>query len=113
MNFTPHDDRHRLFNKVLALLSAQENFGSFSQSADERHLLATVPQLQGIHPGHQMAHKMGHGTERREFMSKRLNTASHLSDASPLLSLLASDWLPEPADWFWEPAEVLLLDVIS
>lgn len=36
---------------------------------------------------------------------------SHLSDAS--LSLLASDWLPEPADGLWEPADVLPLDATS
>lgn len=34
---------HWLFDEVLALFSGQENSGSYSQSADERHLLATVP----------------------------------------------------------------------
>lgn len=39
-----------LLDEVQALLSGQEHSGAFSQSADERHLLATVPQLQGLHP---------------------------------------------------------------
>ncbi len=46
---------HWLFDEVLALLSGQKNSRSLSQSADERHLLAAVPQLQGFHPGHQTA----------------------------------------------------------
>lgn len=41
---------HGLFSEVLALLSGQENSGSFRQSADQRHLQAAVPQLQGLHP---------------------------------------------------------------
>lgn len=44
---------HQLFDEVLTLLSGQENSGAFSQSVDERHLLATVSQLQGLHPGNQ------------------------------------------------------------
>lgn len=93
-NFVLNNYTHGLFHKVLALLSAQKNFASFGQSADERHLLATVPQLQGIHPGQQRAWKHSHYAERREFTSHCFNTVPHLSDASPLLSLLASDWLP-------------------
>lgn len=93
-NLVLNNYRHRLFHKVLGLLSAQENFASFGQTADEHHLLATVPQLQGIHPGHQRACTNGPYTEGREVISHCSNTASHLSDASPLLSLLASDWVP-------------------
>lgn len=66
--------RHGLFHKVLALLSGQKDFASFSQSADERHLLAAVPQLQGIHPGQQRAGKNGHRTQRREFIPHMAST---------------------------------------
>lgn len=65
-NFVMNNYRHRLFKEVLALFSAQKSFGSFSQSADERHLLATVPQLQSIHSGHQRTQKNKHYTDRRQ-----------------------------------------------
>lgn len=58
-NFILNNYSYRLFNEVLALLSGKKNFGSFSQSADERHFLATVPQLQSIHPENQIMQKMG------------------------------------------------------
>lgn len=48
---------HWLFDEVLALLSGQENSGAFSQPADERHLLATVAQLQSFNPGYQCVTK--------------------------------------------------------
>lgn len=44
------EEKHRLFQEVLTLLSGQENFGSFGQSADQSHLLTTVPQLQRFSP---------------------------------------------------------------
>ncbi len=40
---------HLLFDKVLALLSGQEDFGTAGQSVDKCRLLTTVPQLNGLH----------------------------------------------------------------
>lgn len=95
-----------LFDEVLALLSGQENSGAFSQSADECHLLAAVPQLQRLHPGHQKAWQQC-GVSENEWGLSQANTATHLSERSPLLSLLVSDWLSVPADLLSTEARLL------
>lgn len=100
-----------LFDEVLTLLSRQENFRPFSQSADECHLLATVPQLQGFHPGHQTVYECMTWRKWDKWGSSCAKAATHRSDRSPLLSLLAPDWLPVPADLL--STEALLLAAIS
>lgn len=45
-----HFQQDLLFDKALALLPGQEDLGSLHKSADQRHLLATIPQLQRFHP---------------------------------------------------------------
>lgn len=106
----PNRYRHTLFQEALALLSAQENLASFRQPPEERHLLAAVPQLRDVGPGNGKRKKKG-ALRGLRGIDGGFEAASRLSDAS--LSLLASDWLPEPADWFWEPAEVRPLDAVS